>query len=147
MQFTTLVISSFIGLAAATSSAAELAAQLPACSDSCLSAAATAVDCGSTDYLCQCDNMDAYVSNATSCISTSCSVSDIGSTSKLVTKICAAEGTSATSNSTTSKGTTSSSSSTSSSTPSKAANAAGRVQLAGGLGWAAVAGVVGYLAM
>lgn len=80
MQFNTIVLSGFLGLAAAASSdVTSLVSQLPSCSTACLADGASSAGCSSTDYSCQCENQDAITTNSSSCISTSCSVSDISS--------------------------------------------------------------------
>lgn len=79
MQFKTIALASFLGLAAAASDSdvSSLAAQLPSCSTSCLDDAASSQGCDSTDYTCLCENMDAISKNATSCLTSSCSISNI----------------------------------------------------------------------
>lgn len=80
MQLTTLILSVFLGLSAAASSdVSSLISQLPSCGQTCLVSGAAAANCEATDYSCQCDNEDTIIANSTSCIVSSCSVSDISS--------------------------------------------------------------------
>lgn len=80
MQFKTIVLSSFLGLvAAASSDVTSLASQLPSCSQTCLDEGASAANCDSTDYSCQCENQDTITTNSSTCISSSCSITDISS--------------------------------------------------------------------
>lgn len=84
MQFVIIALSGLASLAAAASSDANvtsLVAQLPSCSVSCLEAAATSAGCGASDYSCQCSHTDAVEANATSCLTSSCSISNITSES------------------------------------------------------------------
>lgn len=81
MQSKNIVLASFLGLAAAASSdVMSLVAKLPSCSTPCLVAGAASAGCGITDYSCQCQNEKAISLNATSCLTTSCSIADITST-------------------------------------------------------------------
>ena len=80
MQFKAIVLSAVVGLVAAQSSdVASLVAELPSCSLTCLLAGASAADCESMDYSCQCGKQDVIVANATSCLTTSCNTNDIAS--------------------------------------------------------------------
>lgn len=82
MQIKTVVLSGFLGLAAAASSdLASLVAELPSCSLPCLEQGASAADCGTSDYSCQCSSQDTITANATSCLTTSCSITNITSKS------------------------------------------------------------------
>lgn len=78
MQFTTLIISGFLGLAAAAD-VSSLASQIPSCGQTCLVDGAASANCGTDDYSCQCDNQATIIANSSSCITSSCSVSDISS--------------------------------------------------------------------
>lgn len=85
MQFfntITLTTATLIGLAAAAASSdvSSLVSQIPSCADTCLDQGAAAASCGTTDYACQCEHQDTIASNATTCLVSSCSVSDISST-------------------------------------------------------------------
>lgn len=81
MQFKAIVLSTVLGLVAAQSSdVASLVAELPSCSLTCLLAGASAADCESMDYACQCGKQDVIVANATSCLTSSCNTNDIAST-------------------------------------------------------------------
>lgn len=82
MQFKAIALSTVLGLVAAQSSfdVASLVAELPSCSLTCLLAGASAADCDSMDYACQCGKQDVIVANATSCLTTSCNTNDIAST-------------------------------------------------------------------
>lgn len=80
MQFKAVVLSTVLGLVAAQSSdVASLVTELPSCSLTCLLAGASAADCESMDYACQCGKQDVIVANATSCLTTSCNTNDIAS--------------------------------------------------------------------
>lgn len=81
MQFKTIAISTFIGLAAATTSTdvSALTNELPSCSLLCLMSGASSAGCGATDYTCQCENQAAITSASTSCLKSACSASEIGS--------------------------------------------------------------------
>lgn len=80
MQFKAIVLSTVLGLVAAQSSdVASLVAELPSCSLTCLLAGASAADCESMDYSCQCGKQDVIVANATSCLTSSCNTNDIAS--------------------------------------------------------------------
>lgn len=84
MQFKTLTLTAFVGLAAAASSSSSvssLVSEIPSCATSCLDQGAAAADCGTTDYSCQCKNQATISTNASSCLASSCSVSDISSKS------------------------------------------------------------------
>lgn len=82
MQFKAIVLSTVLGLVAAQSSdVASLVAELPSCSLTCLLAGASAADCESVDYACQCGKQDVIVANATTCLTSSCNTNDIDSTS------------------------------------------------------------------
>lgn len=85
MQFKTVTLTAFVGLAAAaasssSSSVTDLASQIPSCASTCLDQGAAAANCGTSDYSCQCDNQPTISSNASSCLASSCSVTDISST-------------------------------------------------------------------
>ncbi|KAF3762931.1 hypothetical protein M406DRAFT_264376 [Cryphonectria parasitica EP155] len=80
MQFKNIALAGFISLASAASSDSNvtaIASQLPSCATSCLTTGAASAGCGATDYSCQCDNKATIETNATSCLTTSCSVTDI----------------------------------------------------------------------
>jgi hypothetical protein len=81
MQFKTIAISTFIGLAAATSSTdvSALTNELPSCSLLCLVSGASTAGCEATDYACQCENQAAITTASTSCLKSACSASEIGS--------------------------------------------------------------------
>lgn len=80
MQFKAIVLSTVLGLVAAQSSdVASLVTELPSCSLTCLLAGASAADCESMDYACQCGKQDVIVANATSCLTSSCNTNDIAS--------------------------------------------------------------------
>lgn len=81
MQFKTIAISAFVGLAAATSSTdvSDLVNDLPSCSLLCLVSGASEAGCGATDYTCQCKSESSITTNATSCLKSSCSATEIGS--------------------------------------------------------------------
>lgn len=81
MQFKILTLTALVGLAATatSSSVSSLASDIPSCATSCLDQGAAAADCGTTDYSCQCENQATISSNASSCLASSCSVSDISS--------------------------------------------------------------------
>lgn len=82
MQFKAIVLSTVLGLVAAQSSdVASLVTELPSCSLTCLLAGASAADCESMDYSCQCNKQDVIVANATSCLTSACNTQDIASTS------------------------------------------------------------------
>lgn len=82
MQFQTIVLAGFLGLAAAASSdsssdLSSLVAQIPSCSTSCITKSAAAQGCGSSDYSCQCENQEVIATNAASCLTSSCSIQNI----------------------------------------------------------------------
>lgn len=84
MYLNTVVLASLLGLAAAASSdsssdVTSLVAQLPTCSVSCLDQGATSAGCGTSDYSCQCEKQEAITANATSCLASSCALSNITS--------------------------------------------------------------------
>lgn len=88
MQFKTIVLAGFLGLATAASSesssdVSSLAAELPSCSVSCITESAAAQGCGSTDYSCQCENEAAISANASSCLTSSCSIQNISGMSPI----------------------------------------------------------------
>ncbi|KUI58562.1 hypothetical protein VP1G_05848 [Cytospora mali] len=154
MQFKTIAISAFIGLAAATSSTdvSSLTNELPSCSLLCLVSGATAAGCGATDYTCQCNNQAAITSNATTCLTSSCSASDIGTTKSVSSQICEAitgsnsSSSQTASNSTASvKSSTSSTASSSSSTSTTADSSVGSRPELFGFGLAAIAGLTGLM--
>lgn len=96
MQFNNIVLAGFLGLAAAASSdsssdVSSLVAKMPSCSIPCLEAAATSAGCDETDYACQCENQQAVSMNATSCLTTSCSISNITSAFSLQLMMCRSE--------------------------------------------------------
>jgi hypothetical protein len=173
MQFKAIVLSTVIGLVAAQSSdVASLVAELPSCSLTCLLAGASAADCESVDYSCQCGKQDVIVANATSCLTSSCNPNDIASTfhpsqawslmQQLTTlletqtisqQICEAvtggnSSTSASASGSTASatGSSSSSSASASSTGAAGSSAGSRPELYG-LGMAAVAGIAGLMVM
>ncbi|KAJ4396622.1 hypothetical protein N0V93_000843 [Gnomoniopsis smithogilvyi] len=147
MQFKTIVLSSFLGLvAAASSDVTSLTSQLPSCSKTCLAEGASAANCDSTDYTCQCENQDTVTANSSACVSTSCSVSDISTTQKVITEICDALSTNGTTSNSTASSTASSTSSSSSSSSTTGSSAGSHMDFAG-LGWAAVVGVAAFVAM
>lgn len=84
MQFKTIAISTFLGLAAATIDVSSLVNELPSCSLLCLISGASATGCSATDYACQCENEAAVTGNATTCLKSACSASEIGSKSRLL---------------------------------------------------------------
>lgn len=87
MYFNTVVLASFLGLAAAaaasssdsSSDVTSLVAKLPKCSVSCLDDGATSAGCGTSDYSCQCEKQQAIATNATSCLTASCALANITS--------------------------------------------------------------------
>ncbi|KAJ0119191.1 cfem domain-containing protein [Diaporthe amygdali] len=151
MQFKAIVLSGVLGLVAAQSSdVASLVAELPSCSLTCLLAGASAADCESMDYSCQCNKQDVIVANATSCLTSSCNTNDIATTQTVSQQICeAVTGGNSTSSSSTGSNATTTGSSTSSSASASSTGAAGssagsRPELYG-LGLAAIAGVAGLM--
>lgn len=82
MQFKTIAISTFLGLAAATIDVSSLVNELPSCSLLCLISGASTTGCSATDYACQCENEAAVTGNATTCLKSACSASEIGSKSR-----------------------------------------------------------------
>ncbi|KAI7786782.1 hypothetical protein LA080_002252 [Diaporthe eres] len=155
MQFKAIVLSTVLGLVAAQSSdVASLVTELPSCSLTCLLAGASAADCESMDYACQCGKQDVIVANATSCLTTSCNTNDIAKTQTVSQQICeAVTGGNSSSTSASASGSTASAtgSSTSSSASASSTGAAGssagsRPELYG-LGMAAIAGIAGLMVM
>ncbi|ROV95738.1 hypothetical protein VMCG_07641 [Cytospora schulzeri] len=160
MQFKTIAISTFIGLAAATSSTdvSDLTNELPSCSLLCLVSGASSAGCGATDYTCQCENQAVITSGSTECLTQSCSAAEIGTTKRVSNQICDAitGGSSSTSkaqsqsvsNSTAKSSTSSSSTSTSSSsTSSTTGSSVGSRPELYGLGMAAIAGLTGLMVL
>ncbi|KAL1859543.1 hypothetical protein Daus18300_009544 [Diaporthe australafricana] len=154
MQFKAIVLSAVVGLVAAQSSdVTSLVAQLPSCSLTCLLAGASAADCESMDYSCQCNKQDVIVANATSCLTSSCNTNDIATTQTVSQQICEAvtgNSTSATASSSGSSasatGSSASSSASASSTAAAGSSAGSRPELYG-LGMAAIAGITGLMVM
>ncbi|KAL7622851.1 hypothetical protein AAE478_006530 [Parahypoxylon ruwenzoriense] len=89
MQFKTLALSLFVAVAAAES-VQELISQIPSCAKPCLDSASTSIGCSTTDNKCQCSNINNLIQEAAGCVSTSCSANDLGETTQLSTRICAA---------------------------------------------------------
>ncbi|KAK2615349.1 hypothetical protein N8I77_002112 [Diaporthe amygdali] len=151
MQFKAIVLSGVLGLVAAQSSdVASLVAELPSCSLTCLLAGASAADCESMDYSCQCNKQDVIVANATSCLTSSCNTNDIATTQTVSQQICEAvtggnsTSTSSTGSNATTTGSSTSSSASASSTGAAGSSAGSRPELYG-LGLAAIAGVAGLM--
>ncbi|KAG8169108.1 hypothetical protein KVR01_001857 [Diaporthe batatas] len=152
MQFKAIVLSTVFGLVAAQSSdVASLVTELPSCSLTCLLAGASAADCESTDYACQCGNQDIIVTNATACLTSSCNTNDIAKTQTVSQQICDAVtgGNSSTSASASgsSASATGSSSSSSASASSTGTSSAGSHPELYGLGMAAIAGIAGLMVL
>ncbi|KAI3397911.1 hypothetical protein diail_10080 [Diaporthe ilicicola] len=152
MQFKAIVLSAIVGLVAAQSSdVTSLVAELPPCSLTCLLAGASAADCESMDYTCQCNKQDVIVANATSCLTAACNTQDIAKTQTVSQQICEAVTGNSTSASSSSSGATatassSSSSASASSTGASGSSAGSRPELYG-LGMAAIAGIAGLIVM
>ncbi|POS78689.1 hypothetical protein DHEL01_v202932 [Diaporthe helianthi] len=154
MQFKVIVLSAVLGLVAAQSSdVASIIAELPSCSLTCLLAGASAADCESTDYSCQCGKQDIIVTNATSCLTSSCNTNDIAKTQTVSQQLCeaVAGGNSSTSaspsgSSPSATGASSSSSASASSTAAAGSSAGSHPELYG-LGMAAIAGIAGLMVM
>ncbi|PSR79085.1 hypothetical protein BD289DRAFT_455985 [Coniella lustricola] len=153
MQFTALLLAGTFGLATAASSSSSsnttaLVAELPSCSTSCLTDGAADAGCSTTDYSCMCSNMDAVTANVSTCLASSCSVTDISTTEQVVLEICdQVDNSTSTSTANTTDSTSSSSSSSSSASSTSKSAAAGRPELFRGLGWAAIVGLVGLVAL
>ncbi|KAG6359204.1 hypothetical protein INS49_012724 [Diaporthe citri] len=154
MQFKAIVLSTVLGLVAAQSSdVASLVTELPSCSLTCLLAGASAADCESMDYACQCGKQDVIVANATSCLTSSCNTNDIAKTQTVSQQICDAvtggnSSTSASASGSTASatGSSASSSASASSTGAAGSSAGSRPELYG-LGMAAIAGIAGLMVM
>ncbi|ROV89639.1 hypothetical protein VSDG_08066 [Cytospora chrysosperma] len=155
MQFKTIAISTFIGLAAAASSTdvSALTNELPSCSLLCLMSGASTAGCEATDYACQCENQAAITTASTSCLKSACSAADIGTTKSVTTKICNALTGSSDSTQTASNATMTSSTSSATSSPATSSSAtssstdssAGSRPELYGLGLAAIAGLAGLM--
>lgn len=78
MQFKAFLVSTFIVVVAAQD-VSSLTAQLPTCAFPCLAEAATTTGCDIIDYSCQCTNMAAIETSSATCLTSNCSVADIGS--------------------------------------------------------------------
>lgn len=79
-----LSLASFAAAADSSSDLSTLASDLPSCSLPCLVSGASSAGCGATDYSCQCSNQQTIQANATSCLTSACSVADISSMSPLL---------------------------------------------------------------
>lgn len=78
MQIKTIVLSTFVALAAAET-IQELVAQIPPCTKKCLDDASKQIGCDSSDNKCQCSKIDDLTSKSTPCI-INCQSDDLSST-------------------------------------------------------------------
>ncbi|RXW18318.1 hypothetical protein EST38_g7532 [Candolleomyces aberdarensis] len=88
MRFSAVV--AFLGLAASVSASALLPRQLPDCALTCLSTADFGT-CAQNDNACLCRS-EAFVTSATTCITTDCQGDDLATALTLAQAMCAAEG-------------------------------------------------------
>lgn len=91
MQFKNLAFSLFAA-AVAADDVNSLVAQIPSCALTCLVTSATQVNCGITDYKCQCENATELQAVATPCVSSACSVADQATALKISGEICVSLG-------------------------------------------------------
>ncbi|KAL1391805.1 hypothetical protein HDK64DRAFT_63545 [Phyllosticta capitalensis] len=68
--------------------AAYTSADLPSCSTSCFETGAPEVGCGVTDQACLCEKQDELTEKITSCVTSSCSISDALKTQQVSSGIC-----------------------------------------------------------
>jgi len=80
MQFKTLVVAAFFGLATAAVDPSTIISQIPSCALTCLLTGAASANCDVTDYACQCKNFDAIQKTVAPCVQGACSTADQTST-------------------------------------------------------------------
>ncbi|KAJ2916189.1 hypothetical protein MD484_g4227, partial [Candolleomyces efflorescens] len=88
MRFSAVV--AFLGAAASVSASAIVSRQLPDCATTCL-ASSDFGTCSPTDNACLCRS-EAFITSATTCITTTCTGDDLQTALTLAQAMCAAEG-------------------------------------------------------
>ncbi|OCK80114.1 hypothetical protein K432DRAFT_248626, partial [Lepidopterella palustris CBS 459.81] len=65
-----------------------VAAAIPACGQSCIISAGSAIGCAATDYACQCTSSSALQNSAQNCVISSCGVSTAISVQAAAGSVC-----------------------------------------------------------